>query len=166
MIGKAGLEFFDFGRINTLKAPIEPDGANKLMAIHWCVRNAIWATSWENLFYPYANNKGADQPMRPCSLISAFVVRCLDSKISLVSVCKISSLKLASEAKQTSLSLIWLKTPKTGFLVTWLICDSTDDHDRTPQNECWRDISSLTLTRIKLCSDLFTNKSVIIFHWR
>ena len=27
----------------------------------------------------YANNKGADQPANPCSLISAFVVRCLDS---------------------------------------------------------------------------------------
>ena len=23
----------------------------------------IWATSWENLFMPYANNKGADQPV-------------------------------------------------------------------------------------------------------
>ena len=31
----------------------------------------------------YANNKGADQPAHPCSLISAFVVRCLDSVISL-----------------------------------------------------------------------------------
>ena len=29
----------------------------------------------------YANNKGADQPAHPCSLISAFVVRCLDSII-------------------------------------------------------------------------------------
>ena len=28
---------------------------------------------------PYANNKGADQPAHPRSLISAFVVRCLDS---------------------------------------------------------------------------------------
>ena len=27
----------------------------------------------------YANNKGADQPGHPRSLISAFVVRCLDS---------------------------------------------------------------------------------------
>ena len=27
----------------------------------------------------YANNKGADQPAHPRSLISAFVVRCLDS---------------------------------------------------------------------------------------
>ena len=33
----------------------------------------------------YANNKGADQPAHPCSLISTFVVRCLDSIISLVS---------------------------------------------------------------------------------
>ena len=35
---------------------------------------------------PYANNKGADQPAHPRSLISAFVVRCLDSIISLVSI--------------------------------------------------------------------------------
>ena len=44
----------------------------------------IWATSWENLFMPYANNKGADQPVHPRSLISAFVVRCLDSIIPLL----------------------------------------------------------------------------------
>ena len=25
-------------------------------------RTQLWATSWENLFMPYANNKGADQP--------------------------------------------------------------------------------------------------------
>ena len=40
---------------------------------------------------PYANNKGADQPAHPRSLISAFVVRCLDS-ISLISKSEISSL--------------------------------------------------------------------------
>ena len=33
----------------------------------------------------YANSKGADQPVHPRSLISAFVVRSLDSTISLVS---------------------------------------------------------------------------------
>ena len=32
-----------------------------------------WATSWENLLMTYANNKGADQPAHPRSLISAFV---------------------------------------------------------------------------------------------
>ena len=39
----------------------------------------------------YANNKGADQPAHPRSLISAFVVRCLDS-ISLDSIAEISRL--------------------------------------------------------------------------
>ena len=35
----------------------------------------------------YANNKDADQPAHPRSLISAFVVRCLDSVMTLVSQC-------------------------------------------------------------------------------
>ena len=68
----------------------------------------------------YANNKGTDQPEHPRSLISAFVVRCLDSTMSLVSVTKISSLMLASVAEQVGLSLTWSETPKTGFLVTRL----------------------------------------------
>ena len=40
----------------------------------------------------YANNKGTDQPAHPRSLISTFVLHCLDSIISLVSVAEISSL--------------------------------------------------------------------------
>ena len=63
----------------------------------------------------YANNKGTDQPVHPCSLIRAFVVRCLDSVMSLVSVTKISSLMLASVAEQASLSLTWLETPEDTF---------------------------------------------------
>ena len=55
----------------------------------------------------YTNNKGADQPAHPRSLISVFVVHCLDSAMSLVSVTKISSLMLASVAEQASLSLTW-----------------------------------------------------------
>ena len=65
---------------------------------------------------PYANNKGANRP-----LISAFVVRCLDSIIPLVSISKISSLYLVSVAAQAGVSLPWSKTPKTAFLVTRLI---------------------------------------------
>ena len=42
----------------------------------------IWATSWEYLFLPYVNNKGAHQPAHPQSLISTFVVHCLDSIIT------------------------------------------------------------------------------------
>ena len=73
----------------------------------------IWASSWENMFLPYANNKG--------SLISAFLVRCLDSIIPLLAIAEISSLLLVSVAEQAGLSLIWSQTPKTGFLVTRLI---------------------------------------------
>ena len=40
----------------------------------------------------YVNNKGADQPAHPHSLISAFVVRCLDSVISLDLIAEISRL--------------------------------------------------------------------------
>ena len=71
---------------------------------------------------PYANNKDADQPAHPRSLISAFVIRCLDSMIPLVSMSKISSLYLLSVAAQAGLSLTWSKTPKTGFLMTRLNC--------------------------------------------
>ena len=65
---------------------------------------------------PYVNNKGADQPAHPHSLISAFVVRCLDSIIPLVSISEISSLHLTSVAVQAGLSLTWSQTPKTVFL--------------------------------------------------
>ena len=41
---------------------------------------------------PYANKKGADQPVHPGSLICAFVIHFLDSMIPLVSISKILSL--------------------------------------------------------------------------
>ena len=63
----------------------------------------------------YANNNGADQPAHPRSLISVFVVRCLDSVMSLVSVTKMSSLMLASVAEQASLSLTSLEPPEDTF---------------------------------------------------
>ena len=72
----------------------------------------------DNLFMPYANNKGADQPAHSCSLISTFVVHCLDSLISLVSISEISSFYLACVPQQAGLSLTWWQTPKTGFVVT------------------------------------------------
>ena len=40
----------------------------------------------------YANNKGADQPAHPRSLISAFVVRCVDSMIPMLAKTKLSRL--------------------------------------------------------------------------
>ena len=66
---------------------------------------------------PYANKKGADQPAHSCSLISAFVVRCLDSITPILSKSKLSRLELFSVAEQAGLNLTWLETSKTGFLV-------------------------------------------------
>ena len=79
----------------------------------------IWATSWENLFLPYANNKDADQPAHLRSLVSVFVIHCLDSIIPPFSISEISrSLWLGRP--------VWVlpgrKPPKMGFLVTRLIC--------------------------------------------
>ena len=59
--------------------------------------------------------------VHPCSLISAFVVRCIDSIIPLVSIPKISSLYLASVTAQASLNLPWSQKPKITSLVTRLI---------------------------------------------
>ena len=62
-----------------------------------------------------ANNKGADQPAHPRSLISAFVVRCLDSIIYLDSIAEISRLWLASVAAQAGMCLAWSETPEYTF---------------------------------------------------
>ena len=50
-----------------------------------------------------------------CSLIKDFVVHCLDSIISLVSIFAISWLLLASVAEQAGLSLTWSKNPDDRF---------------------------------------------------
>ena len=70
--------------------------------------------------FAICDNKGADEPAQPRSLISIFVVRCLDSIILIVSISEISRLFLASVAAQAGLSLTWLETLKTGFHVAWL----------------------------------------------
>ena len=59
--------------------------------------------------------------LRIRSLISTFVFHCLDSMIPLVSKSEISSLYLVSVTAQTSWSLPWSQTPKTGFLVMRLV---------------------------------------------
>ena len=63
----------------------------------------------------YVNNKAADQPAHPRSLISAFVVRCLESIISLDSIAEISRVKLASVAVKAGLCLAWSETPEDMF---------------------------------------------------
>ena len=64
---------------------------------------------------PYANNKGADQPAHPRSLISAFVVRCQDRMIRLVYISEISRVQLVFVAEQVSLCLAWSESPEDTF---------------------------------------------------
>ena len=52
-------------------------------------------------------------------MISAFVVRCLDSIIPILAIAEISRPKLVSAAEQAGLSLNGSQAPKTGFLVAW-----------------------------------------------
>ena len=78
----------------------------------FCICTLIFEPRHEKTCLCHMRIKRVDQPAHPRSLISVFVVRCLDSIISLVSISKISSLYLATVAAQT---------PKTGFLVTRLI---------------------------------------------
>ena len=66
----------------------------------------------------FTNNKGADQPAHLRRLISAFVIRFLESNISKLAPSKISIFYLVSVAEQTGLNLTLSETPKTGFLTT------------------------------------------------
>ena len=91
----------------------------------------IWPTSWENLFMTYANNKGADQPAHPGSLISTFVVHMLDSILPILAIPEISRVQLVSVALQASLSFTCSQTPKTGFLMMGLIYDLIQNPFRT-----------------------------------
>ena len=64
----------------------------------------------------FANNKGADQPAYPRSLISAFVIRLLESFVSRHALSVSSVLYLVSVAEETGLNLTLSEIPKTGFV--------------------------------------------------
>ena len=64
------------------------------------------------------NNKGADQPVYPFSLISAFVIRLLENIISRLATSEILIFKLVSVAEQAGLNLTLYETLKTGFLAS------------------------------------------------
>ena len=63
----------------------------------------------------FANNKGADQPTHPHSLISAFVLRCIDTIIPILAKSKISRLQLVSVAELADLRLTWSHTSEDRF---------------------------------------------------
>ena len=64
---------------------------------------------------PYANNKGADQPAHLRSLISTFVVHCLDSTICILALSKVSRFQLVSLIEQAGLNLTLMKIPEDTF---------------------------------------------------
>ena len=80
----------------------------------------------------YANNKDADQPVHLRSLISIFVIRCLDTMMPLVSISEISSLYLVPVAAQTSLCPTWSETLEDMFSrdVDQLISGCYEGHSR------------------------------------
>ena len=61
------------------------------------------------------NNKDADQPAHPRSLISVFVVHFLDSILPILGIPEISRVQLVSAAEQAGLSLTWSQTPEDRF---------------------------------------------------
>ena len=75
----------------------------------------IWASAQENLSSVVCNNKGVDQPAHPRRLISAFVIRVLESIISNLATSKILIFKLVSIAEETGLSLALSELLKTGL---------------------------------------------------
>ena len=60
----------------------------------------------------HANNKVADQPAHPRSLVSTFVIRFLESIITQLNSCNVLLLQLVSVAGRTGLSLTWLQNPR------------------------------------------------------
>ena len=73
----------------------------------------------ETCLTSYANNNCADQPAHSRSLISTFVVCCLDST-TLVAIFETSRLQLPSVAEQAGLNLTWSKISETLFRVMCL----------------------------------------------
>ena len=67
-------------------------------------------------------NECADQLRSNCAADQHLCLRYIKSTISLLAISKISSLVPSSVAVQPGLSQTWSDTPKTGFLMTRLIC--------------------------------------------
>ena len=76
--------------------------------------------------YCLCENKGADQLRGNREADQRLCFRYSDSTIPLLLKSEISSFYLFSELVQAGLCRTWSKTPKTGFLASWLISLSFD----------------------------------------
>ena len=106
-------------RVHTTSVRIYADHLEKSQTHLWSDKKITshlkWATAYESLLMPYANNKDTNQPANLRSLISAFVVRCLDSTISLVfCICNFMSL-VCFCSWAGGLSLTWSQTSEDRF---------------------------------------------------
>ena len=73
--------------------------------------------SHENLALLQVNKQAADQPAHMHNLISAFVIRYLESIVVSLAPCKISIFQLVYVVEQGGLSLTLLESLKIGFLM-------------------------------------------------
>ena len=110
---------------------------------------------------PYANNKGADLPAHPHSLISTFVVHCLDSIISPVSVSEISSLYLATVAAQASFECYLVTNAEDRFSrdEAQIVTDKNEDqpkYDETSNELCHKKTCLWGLRPVKTQTDLLS----------
>ena len=73
----------------------------------------IWTAWWWNLYYVICKQQSADPPAHPHSLISTFVIHCIDSIISIVALASFCCWTDRFESSGRT-------TPKTGFILTSL----------------------------------------------
>ena len=124
----------------------------------------------------YANNKVADQPAHPRSLISAFVVSCLDSIISLDSMAEMSRLYIASVATQAGLCLAWSESPEDTFYrvvvqlyISWFHFESQTTGKKAPDTRLFKTETRIhnqkvLWTTLSACCKLY-RFSHIIYMW-
>ena len=91
--------------------------ASCFLSVHGKMTYSNWTATKKKLSSVICNNKGADQPAHPRSLISNFVI-CFLKVISRLATRKTSIFLLACKAEETGLRLALSETQKTGFLVS------------------------------------------------
>ena len=79
------------------------------------VTSNTWAWMRETCLRGVANNTGADQPAHLRSLISAFVIRFLESIICKLATGEITIFQLVSITEETGLKQALSKTPEDRF---------------------------------------------------
>ena len=88
----------------------------------------ILALMQETYLQGFANNKSADQPAHPRSLIGTFAIRFLECFISKLATSEISIYELASVTEETGLNLTLSEALKTDFVASRPIFDANSFH--------------------------------------